>query len=133
MKDKKFSAIVTAVGMYVPEKVYDNAYMESIVDTNDEWITARTGIKERRILENGATSDLAANAALDLINAHNIWVKDWTVLITIIAWAVTIKGFLLVASPNLLFSCSSKLKFTKNWGFLIIALGLLFGYFGFVA
>jgi 3-oxoacyl-[acyl-carrier-protein] synthase-3 len=72
LKDTKFSAIVTAVGMYVPEKVYDNAYMASIVDTNDEWITARTGIKERRILENGATSDLAANAALNLIETHNI-------------------------------------------------------------
>jgi 3-oxoacyl-[acyl-carrier-protein] synthase-3 len=72
LKDTKFSAIVTAVGMYVPEKVYDNAYMASIVNTNDEWITARTGIKERRILENGATSDLAANAALNLIETHNI-------------------------------------------------------------
>ncbi|UCH66903.1 MAG: ketoacyl-ACP synthase III [Ignavibacterium sp.] len=72
LKEKKYSAIVTGVGMYVPDKVYDNAYMETIVDTTDEWITARTGIKERRILENGATSDLAANAALDLIKAHNI-------------------------------------------------------------
>ena len=72
MKEKKYSAVITGVGMYVPDKVYDNAYLETIVDTNDEWITARTGIKERRILENGATSDLAANAALNLIEAHNV-------------------------------------------------------------
>lgn len=72
MKDKKYSAIVTGVGMYIPDKVYDNAYMETIVDTTDEWITTRTGIKERRILENGATSKLAANAALDLIKAHDV-------------------------------------------------------------
>jgi 3-oxoacyl-[acyl-carrier-protein] synthase-3 len=72
LKEKKYSAIVTGVGMFVPDKIYDNAYMETIVDTTDDWITARTGIKERRILENGATSDLAANAALDLIKAHDV-------------------------------------------------------------
>ena len=63
-QEKKYNAIITAVGMYVPDKVYDNKYFESIVDTNEEWILTRTGIKERRILENGATSDLATNAAL---------------------------------------------------------------------
>jgi 3-oxoacyl-[acyl-carrier-protein] synthase-3 len=72
LKEKKYSAVVTGVGMYVPDKIYDNAYLETIVDTTDEWITSRTGIKERRILENGATSDLAANAALNLIEAHNV-------------------------------------------------------------
>ncbi|MCK7528338.1 MAG: hypothetical protein MZV64_67600 [Ignavibacteriales bacterium] len=46
--------------MYVPEKVYDNKYFESIVETNEEWIITRTGISERRILENGATSDLSS-------------------------------------------------------------------------
>lgn len=71
-REKKFSAVITAVGMYFPEKVYDNKYFESIVDTNDEWILTRTGIKERRILEKGATSDLATNAAIDLIKAHNV-------------------------------------------------------------
>lgn len=69
-QEKKYSAIITALGMYFPEKVYDNKYFESIVETNEEWILTRTGIKERRILENGATSDLATNAALDLIAKH---------------------------------------------------------------
>jgi 3-oxoacyl-[acyl-carrier-protein] synthase-3 len=71
-RESKFNAIIKGVGMYFPEKVLDNKYFESIVDTNDEWILSRTGIKERRILEKGATSDLATNAALDLIEKHNI-------------------------------------------------------------
>lgn len=71
-KEKKISAIISAVGMYFPDKVYDNKYFESIVDTNEEWILTRTGIKERRILEKGATSDLATNAALDLLEKHNV-------------------------------------------------------------
>jgi 3-oxoacyl-[acyl-carrier-protein] synthase-3 len=71
-QEKKNNAIITAVGMYFPEKVYDNKFFESIVETNEEWILTRTGIKERRILEKGATSDLATNAALDLIEKHKI-------------------------------------------------------------
>ncbi len=52
------------MGFYAPEKVYDNSYMESIVETNDEWITQRTGIKERHIsAENEFTSDLATKAS----------------------------------------------------------------------
>lgn len=54
----------TAVGSYVPERIMTNADMEKIVDTTDEWITTRTGIKERRIAaENEFTSDMAAKAA----------------------------------------------------------------------
>lgn len=55
---------IIGLGMYVPEKVLTNADLEKMVDTTDEWITARTGIKERRIAEPGtATSDLAFPAA----------------------------------------------------------------------
>jgi len=71
-REKKFNAVITALGMYFPEKILDNKYFESIVDTTDEWIVTRTGIKERRILENGATSDLATKAAQDLLKKHNI-------------------------------------------------------------
>jgi len=70
--DKKITAVVSAVGMYIPEKILDNKFFESIVDTNDEWIQTRTGIKEGRIIENGATSNLATNAALDLMKSYNI-------------------------------------------------------------
>ena len=56
--------VIKGLGNYIPEKVYDNAYFESIVDTNDEWITRRTGIKERHIAaDNEYTTDLATNAA----------------------------------------------------------------------
>ena len=72
MEINKIKAAITAVGKFLPEKVYDNKYFESIVDTSDEWIMTRTGIKERRILETGGTSVLAIGAAKDLISAHNI-------------------------------------------------------------
>ena len=75
-KEKKYNAVITALGMYFPEKIYDNKYFESIVDTNEDWILTRTGIKERRILENGATSDLATKAALDLLEKHNVKAED---------------------------------------------------------
>ncbi len=74
--DRKISAVVTGVGMYVPEKILDNAFFENIVDTNDEWIRTRTGISERRILENGATSDLATEAALDLLKSKNMSAEE---------------------------------------------------------
>lgn len=70
--NRKYNAVITAVGMYVPDKVLDNKYFESIVDTNDEWILTRTGIRERRIIENGATSDLAARACEDLFTTTKV-------------------------------------------------------------
>ena len=55
---------ILGTGSYVPEKIMTNDDLARIVDTNDEWITVRTGIKERRIAdENEATSDLAFRAA----------------------------------------------------------------------
>jgi 3-oxoacyl-[acyl-carrier-protein] synthase-3 len=72
MKSNKCNAVITGIGMYVPDKIMDNAYFERIVDTTDEWITTRTGIKERRLLEKGATSDLATGAAKDLLKVYNV-------------------------------------------------------------
>jgi|TARA_Y100000385_G_scaffold229628_1_gene241077 3-oxoacyl-[acyl-carrier-protein] synthase-3 len=68
------SASITAVGGYVPEFVLTNQILETMVDTNDEWITSRTGIKERRILkgENKGTSFLATQAAKNLIQKKNL-------------------------------------------------------------
>ena len=70
----KITAAITAVGGYVPEFVLTNKLLETMVDTNDEWITSRTGIKERRILkgEGLGTSYLAIKAAEDLIKKGNI-------------------------------------------------------------
>ena len=75
-QEKKYNAIITAVGMYFPDKVLDNKYFASIVDTNEEWILTRTGIKERRILEEGGTSVLGTNAALDLMQKHNVKAEE---------------------------------------------------------
>jgi 3-oxoacyl-[acyl-carrier-protein] synthase-3 len=65
----KINAAITAVGCYLPEDKLTNADLEKMVDTNDEWITTRTGIKERRILKNPGkgTSYLAIKAAKDLL------------------------------------------------------------------
>ena len=70
----KITAAITAVGGYVPEYVLSNKVLETMVDTNDEWITSRTGIKERRILkeEGKGTSYLAIKAAQDLLKKGNI-------------------------------------------------------------
>ena len=70
----KITAAITAVGKYVPEYVLTNKELESYVDTNDEWITSRTGIKERRILqgEGLGTSYMAIKCAEDLIQKSNI-------------------------------------------------------------
>lgn len=70
---KTISAAITAVGGYVPEYVLTNKILETMVDTSDEWITTRTGIKERRILkeEGAGTSFLAIKAAKDLLAKSN--------------------------------------------------------------
>lgn len=70
---KKTFGSITAVGSYLPKNVLNNYDLEKMVDTNDEWILARTGIKERRILDKGiGTSFMAINAANQIINKNNI-------------------------------------------------------------
>ncbi len=66
-------AAITAVGGYVPEKVLSNKDLEKLVDTNDEWIRTRTGITERRILEDGkATSDMCVEAVKIILEKKNL-------------------------------------------------------------
>ncbi len=74
----KITAAITAVGAYVPDFVLTNKMLESMVDTNDEWITTRTGIKERRILKDKdkGTSYLAIQAAKDLLQKRNLDPKE---------------------------------------------------------
>ncbi len=66
----KIRAAITGVGGYVPDYVLTNQELETMVDTTDEWITTRTGIKERRILkgENKGVSVLGIEAVKDLLN-----------------------------------------------------------------
>ncbi len=121
--EKKYNATVTALGMYVPDKILDNAYFEKIVDTTDEWIRTRTGIKERRMLEQGATSDLAAKAAEDLLKTHNIKAEDIDVII------------IATVTPDMFFPATAclvqeKIGAKKAWGFDLSAAcsGFLFAF-----
>lgn len=72
------NAAITAIGAYVPDYLLTNQILETMVDTNDEWITTRTGIKERRILkEDGkGTSFLAIEAAKNLIDKSGVDPKE---------------------------------------------------------
>lgn len=70
----KINAAITAVDHYLPDTMLTNADLEKMVETNDEWITTRTGIKERRILkkEGAGSSYMAIKAAQNLIERSNI-------------------------------------------------------------
>lgn len=74
----KITAAITAVGAYVPDYVLSNEILATMVDTNDEWITTRTGIKERRLLkeEGKGSSFLGIKAAEDLIAKKNLDPKE---------------------------------------------------------
>lgn len=74
----KVTAAITAVGKYLPDYILSNKELETMVDTNDEWITTRTGIKERRILKDPekGTSFLAIKASEDLIAKSGLDPKD---------------------------------------------------------
>jgi 3-oxoacyl-[acyl-carrier-protein] synthase-3 len=68
----KLTAAITAVQGYVPDDILSNEDLSKFVDTSDEWITSRTGIKERRIMRNGASSDMAAAAVKQLLEKKGI-------------------------------------------------------------
>ncbi|EPY04139.1 3-oxoacyl-ACP synthase [Paenibacillus sp. E194] len=73
---------IIGTGKYVPERVLTNADMEKMVDTNDEWIVSRTGIKERRIAaEHEATSDLAFYAAEKALQAAGISAEELDLIV----------------------------------------------------
>ena len=79
----KITAAITAVSGYVPEFRLTNKILEEMVDTNDEWIISRTGIKERRILkgEGLGTSDMGKEAVLELCRKRGISPEEIDLLI----------------------------------------------------
>jgi 3-oxoacyl-[acyl-carrier-protein] synthase III len=84
LKDKKHMKKIgiLGVGKYLPEKVLTNADLEKMVDTSDEWITTRTGIKERHIAAKAeATSDLATKAAKEALKAAGLKATDIDLII----------------------------------------------------
>ncbi|MBL8017157.1 MAG: ketoacyl-ACP synthase III [Ignavibacteria bacterium] len=111
----KIRAAITAVGHYVPDTVLTNSDMEKLVETNDEWIQSRTGIKERRILTNGQpTSFMAVEAINMLLKRRGITADE---LDLILVGTVT---------PDMLFPSTAcviqdKIGATKAWGFDVLA------------
>ena len=77
----KINAAITAVGKYVPDYILTNKELETMVDTNDEWIVSRTGIKERRMYEDGPTSEMATKAVEDLMASTNLNAEEIDVII----------------------------------------------------
>ena len=106
---------ITGVGAYVPDRVLTNAELSTIVDTSDEWIRTRTGIRERRYAPPGTpTSELALRAAQQALKLRGISPSE---LDLIIVGTVT---------PDMLFPATAcmlqeKLKATNAWGFDISA------------
>ena len=80
---KNQRASITGIGSYLPNKILTNYDLEKMVDTSNDWIVQRTGIKERRIVENGATtSDLATQASLRAIEDAGVSPEDLDMIIT---------------------------------------------------
>lgn len=102
--------LLQAWEMYAPGKILDNKYFESIVDTTDEWILTRTGIKERRMMENGATSDMAAKAIEDLMATTNLKADEIDVIIVA---TVTPDMFF----PSTACLVQDKIGAKKAWGY----------------
>lgn len=120
----KIHAAITAVNGYVPDYVLTNAELETIVDTSDEWITSRTGIKERRILkgEGLGTSDMAVHAVNGLLEKRGIDAKE----IELIIFCTTTPDFTFPATANVL---ADKIGATNAWGYDLQAAcsGFIFG------
>ena len=96
----KITAAITGVSGYVPEYVLTNKELETLVDTNDEWITSRTGIKERRILkgEGLGTSHIAVPAVRELLKKTNTKPEEVDLLIC----ATTTPDMVFPATANLI-------------------------------
>ncbi|WP_442589090.1 beta-ketoacyl-ACP synthase III [Pedobacter sp. AW31-3R] len=120
----KIHAAITAVQGYVPEYVLSNKELETIVDTTDEWITSRTGIKERRILkgEGLGTSDMAVHAVTGLLEKRGITAEE----IDLIIFCTTTPDMPFPASANIL---ADKIGAKNAWGFDLNAAcsGFIFG------
>ena len=108
-------ARITALGCYVPDRVMTNADLERIVDTSDEWIRTRTGIRERHVVEPGTpTSELAVRAARAALERRGVSPDEIDLIIVA------------TVTPDMLFPSTAclvqdKLRATRAWGFDISA------------
>jgi 3-oxoacyl-[acyl-carrier-protein] synthase-3 len=117
-------AAITCVHGYVPPDILSNQELEKMVDTNDEWITSRTGIKERRILKDPglATSDMAVEAVNGLLKKRGITASDIEVIIF-----CTITGDMIFPASACILA--DKIGAKNAWGYDLSAAcsGFLFG------
>ena len=119
----KIHAAITAVNAYVPDYILTNKELEGMVETNDEWIVSRTGIKERRILKgNLGTSDMAAHAVEGLLKKRGINAEE----IDLIIFCTTTPDMVFPASANIL---AHKIGAVNAWGYDLNAAcsGFLYG------
>ena len=113
---QKIRAAITAVGGYVPDYVLTNKELETMVDTTDEWIQTRTGIKERRILkgEGLGSSDIAVEAVKDLLKKRGIGPEE----IELVICATTTPDFTFPATANVI---SDKVGLKNAFGYDVSA------------
>jgi 3-oxoacyl-[acyl-carrier-protein] synthase-3 len=111
---KKITAAITGVQGYVPDEILSNEDLAKIVDTSDEWITTRTGIKERRILRDGASSDLATEAVKRLLAKTNTAPEE----IDLVVLATVTPDYPFPSTANVL---CDKTGMVNAWGFDLIA------------
>ena len=114
--NNQITAAITAVSGYVPETVLTNKDLEQMVDTSDEWITTRTGIKTRHILkEKGkATSDMAVVAIEKLLKKTNIAPEE----IDMVICATVTPDMVFPSTSNII---CDKAGLTEAWGYDISA------------
>ncbi|MDR0802661.1 beta-ketoacyl-ACP synthase III [Fluviicola sp.] len=118
----KITAAITGIYGYLPEEVVTNDDLAKIVDTSDEWITTRTGIKERRILRDGACSDIAAAAVKGLLKKTNTDPLD----IELVILATVTPDYPFPSTANVV---CDKLGLKNAWGYDLIAAcsGFIYG------
>lgn len=110
----KTTAAITGVQGYLPEHVLSNDDLAKIVDTNDEWITSRTGIKERRIMRDGASSDMGAAAVKGLLEKTGTNPDDVDLLIV----ATVTPDYPFPSTSNVI---CDKVGLKNAWGYDLIA------------
>lgn len=111
---KKITAAITGVQGYVPDYVLTNEILATMVDTSDEWITSRTGIKERRILKEGASSDMAAEAVTQLLAKKGLDPLD----IDLVICATVTPDYPFPSTANVI---CDKVGMKNAWGYDVIA------------
>lgn len=113
---QKIHAAITAVGGYVPDYILTNAELETMVDTTDEWIQTRTGIKERHILkgEGKGSSDIAVEAVKDLLKKRGIGPDE----IDLVICATTTPDMVFPATANII---SDKVGMVNAFGYDVSA------------